>query len=908
MSWRLLVSSRYGCSLEPREQKNGVRGWTKGRVVALERLATSSESFPYLTSQDRRICQTIQSETSYQYFGRYPKTEYSLHGLTSLRSAIGHPLLVWMDDPNQSVRVVEEEPIIEIEKNAEGLKVAITPFPEHEAIFLRRGDTLHIFNCNPQHLRIAKVLGESGLTLPLEAEEELKQSISTIAPLVAIHSDLGEIHSHGATEVSACATPLFRIEPFGDGLDFSLFVRPFGDNGPLFRPAEGRSEISTEMGGEWFHCCRDLQQELALAQEVLNHCPVLEDESDWQWSLDTSEEALQTLQQLEEQHEAVKIEWPEGKRLKLRDPLRPKQIQLRIHKQNEWFKLDGTIAVSEDQVLSLKEFLSLIDNTPGKFIPLGESEFLSISSQLRKQLELIRSVSQDGKIHRLATPIIDEATQEMEFKAGKAWRDQIGRLTSASNLDPELPSTLEAELRDYQLEGFRWLYRLAHWGAGACLADDMGLGKTVQALALILSRAADGPTLILAPTSVCFNWLKECSRFAPSLNAYRFGDGDRKALLATIGPRDLVVCSYGLLQSEAKLLAEVEWHTLIADEAQALKNSFTKRSQAAKQLSAHFRVITTGTPIENRLGELWNLFSLINPGLLGSQKQFNQRFALPIEQNNDNAARQRLRRLIRPFILRRLKSDVLSELPPRTEIVHQITLSDEEQIFYEALRRQAMDRLEESSDNPLEQRFKILAEITRLRRACCHPRLVLPGSQLEGSKLRAFIEILEELRSNRHRALVFSQFVDHLSILRNYLDKEKISYQYLDGSTPIKARQRAVEAFQGGEGELFLISLRAGGSGLNLTAADYVIHMDPWWNPAVEDQATDRAHRIGQQRPVTVYRLVTEQTIEEKILRLHSQKRTLAEDLLASGEQSGKMSEQDLLNLIQEEVKSANSE
>jgi len=311
-------------------------------------------------------------------------------------------------------------------------------------------------------------------------------------------------------------------------------------------------------------------------------------------------------------------------------------------------------------------------------------------------------------------------------------------------------------------------------------------------------------------------------------------------------------------------------------------------------------MIATGTPIENHLGELWNLFHFINPGLLGSLERFNQRFATPIEQQGDRAARQRLKQLIRPFILRRLKSDVLTELPPRTEITLHVELSDEETALYEAMRQQAIDKLQEESLPPGQRRVKILAEIMHLRRACCNPRLVMPDSPIESAKLRTFGAIVEELRENRHKALVFSQFVGHLALIREHLDARGIAYQYLDGSTPIKARAAAVDAFQAGEGELFLISLKAGGSGLNLTAADYVIHMDPWWNPAVEDQASDRAHRIGQQRPVTIYRLVARNTIEDKIVQLHAHKRGLADNLLEGSDLSGKMSLDEMLSLIRE--------
>jgi SNF2 family DNA or RNA helicase len=490
----------------------------------------------------------------------------------------------------------------------------------------------------------------------------------------------------------------------------------------------------------------------------------------------------------------------------------------------------------------------------------------------------------------------------MTIKAEKQWQQQVQRLQEMALIEPQLPSTFQGELRDYQLEGYQWLCRLAHWGAGACLADDMGLGKTVQALALILARASEGATLILAPTSVCMNWLEETQRFAPTLRIQQFGGGDRQQMLDNAQAFDVLVCSYGLLQTEGERLASKHWQTIVADEAQAIKNGLTKRSKAVMALPANFRLITTGTPIENHLGELWNLFNFINPGLLGSLQKFNTQYAGPIENNKDHGVQLRLKKLLRPFILRRLKTDVLTELPARTEVTLHIELSAEEQAFYEALRRDAVETMQEAKKNSAlgmgQQHLKVLAEIMKLRRACCHPRLVMENSGLGSSKLEAFAELVEELISNRHKALVFSQFVGHLTIIRELLDRKKIHYQYLDGSTPVAKRTQAVNAFQAGEGDLFLISLKAGGSGLNLTAADYVIHMDPWWNPAVEDQASDRAHRMGQQRPVTIYRLVAKDTIEDKIVALHKHKRDLAHNLLEGGELSGKMSVDEILALI----------
>jgi SNF2 family DNA or RNA helicase len=345
----------------------------------------------------------------------------------------------------------------------------------------------------------------------------------------------------------------------------------------------------------------------------------------------------------------------------------------------------------------------------------------------------------------------------------------------------------------------------------------------------------------------------------------------------------------------------------VLDEAQSIKNFATKRSQAAMNLQGGFKLIVTGTPIENHLGELWNLFRFINPGLLGSLESFNERFGYAIAEgrsstnehaSEDRNPRNQLRKLIQPFILRRLKHQVLTELPSRTEITLQVELSAEEMAFYEALRQQAIVKLSESDAPAGQKHLQVLAEIMKLRQACCNPKLISSDIGVPSAKLQLFGETLTELLENKHKALVFSQFVGHLSLIREYLDERKIAYQYLDGSTSARDRKLRVDAFQAGKGDVFLISLKAGGTGLNLTAADYVIHMDPWWNPAVEDQASDRTHRIGQKRPVTIYRLVARHTIEEKIVDLHKHKRDLADSLLEGADVSARVSTAELLRLI----------
>lgn len=428
--------------------------------------------------------------------------------------------------------------------------------------------------------------------------------------------------------------------------------------------------------------------------------------------------------------------------------------------------------------------------------------------------------------------------------------------------------------------------------------------------------------LVVAPASVCYVWGEECKKFAPSLNCI-FLDSNikiREEQINNLSKMDVLICSYGILYQIEKVLVNKKFQAIVLDEAQAIKNFNTKRFKIITKLQTINKIALSGTPIENRTEGLWNLFEFLNPGFLGSRKSFQEKYTKPIELDKNTEVRNTLKRLIQPFILRRIKSKVLDELPPKIEQTIFIDPSDEEKSFYEALRRQSLDRISNITDSSkAKKRFSILAEITKLRRACCDIALVDESSIISSikksdkeisndqipnnypnSKLEAFDKIIMGLKENNHRALVFSQYVGYLEIVKKRLDGQNITYQYLDGSSTPKQRQRSVEEFQSGLGEIFLISLKAGGVGLNLTAADYVVHLDPWWNPAIEDQASDRAHRIGQTRPVTIYRLVMKHSIEEKILKLHRDKRELAINLLSDTDKSATLNEVDLLNLIEQ--------
>ncbi len=894
--------------LQPREQAINAKGeWSKGRPIALKRLQKAGE-LNYLTPQDLRVCAQLEVDYTYGYYGQ---TQYQF-GEKAIAALVGHPLVFWEDSPTTAIEVVKGEPELLVKKGKnDQLTLQFSPDLKDSKNILITKETptrLKVIEVTPEHRRIAEILGKQNrLEVPAAAKERVLTAITAVSGIVTIHSDIGG-GGESATEVPADPKPHIHLLPAGDGLKVAVLARPFATGGPYYPPGSGGETVIAEIEGKRLQTTRELKEEKKLAKQAIAACPTLsENESqDGEWLLEDPEICLELLLELQELGDTIILEWPQGEKFRVSHRAGFGNFQLKIKRQNDWFETDGALSLDNNLVLDMQRLMELLNQTSSRFIPLGDGQFLALTAEFRKRLDDLRAFSdKSGKklrLHPLAALAVEDWIDEVgELKADKHWKAHIQRLKEIQDFQPTLPSTLQAELRDYQVDGFNWLARLAHWGVGACLADDMGLGKTLQSLAVILTRAPEGPTLIVAPTSVGMNWIGEAQRFAPTLNVLQFGSGDRQKLLDQLKPFDMLVCTYGLLQQEevAEMLAKVQWQTIVLDEAQSIKNFATKRSQAAMNLQGGFKLLTTGTPIENHLGELWNLFRFINPGLLGSLEQFNQRYATPIERYDDKQARLRLKKLIQPFILRRTKSQVLEELPSRTEILLHVELSREEMAFYEALRREAIAKLSDSDATAGAKHLQVLAEIMKLRRACCNTQLVKADISLPSSKLQLFSEVLAELLDNRHKALVFSQFVDHLAIIRNFLAEQNIRYQYLDGSTPAGDRKKRVDAFQAGDGDVFLISLKAGGTGLNLTAADYVIHMDPWWNPAVEDQASDRAHRIGQQRPVTIYRLVAKNTIEEKIVALHHHKRDLADSLLEGSDMSGKISTDELLRLIQ---------
>ena len=949
--WWVLTVDTQGLvqALRPLEQKMGLRGWGKPKEVPLARLAKGEGLGP----QDAAVTRAIQAVP----FERRHRIDL----VAALPALLGHPHLAFADAPETAVQLMEGSPELEVLEHGEHLIVRLSPPPalddpdpldfqdeedtplnfnrpptqaerkerealRHLRVMRDEPQRARLVRFTPAQKRVAQLVG-LGLTVPRAASAQLQAVLTALGGQFQIQADQLQASREVPCDsrLRAELTPGTAVGP--DGLTLRLVVAPLGAQGPRLTPGSGRVRLIATVDGETLGVQRDPGAEREHVNTVMEACPMLgplpparhaDQVVPALWSIESPEDALALVERLHSLNAVAALDWPKGKPIRV-ETAGMAQLSAKVHSGTEWLALDGQLQVQEGLVLSLRRLLDWSGANTSRFMPLGEGRYLALTEELRSRLDELNAVGEaaagDGAPGRwgssggaLRMPVVAAgwlaATLEgAQLSTDGAWRDRLDTLVRAQNWQPHLPNTLQAELRPYQLEGYRWLMRLAEAGLGAVLADDMGLGKTLQAIAVMLERAAGGAALVVAPTSLMGNWASELRRFAPTLTVQALAEGDREALIEQAGPADVLLISYQLLWLHGAALAQRRWHTLVLDEAQSIKNAAAKRSQAAFDLQADFRMALSGTPIENRLAELWAIMRVCNPGLLGTPAQFNSRFAGPIERDRQAAPRRILRRLISPFVLRRTKAQVLDDLPPRTELILRVQGNETEVAHYEALRRQAVAESHEALSGRAvgQAHFNILAQLTKLRRAACDPRLVTPDLQQVGAKVQAFGELAAELVANGHKALVFSQFVDFLGLLRQPLDAAGIPYQYLDGSTPSAERSTRVAAFQAGQGDLFLISLKAGGFGLNLTAADYVVIADPWWNPAAEDQASGRAHRIGQQRPVTVYRMVNAGTLEERIMALHDSKRELSDSVLAADGQAadlGPMKADELLELM----------
>ena len=555
-----------------------------------------------------------------------------------------------------------------------------------------------------------------------------------------------------------------------------------------------------------------------------------------------------------------------------------------------------------------------------KYFRLKDGSFLDVSDGQLRELSVLKDGMQisDSELKKGKTqvPAYRAMYLDSQLKGGdlikvekdNTFRALIRNMQTMEGHKFQIPKEQEKILRGYQKEGFYWIKTLKYNQFGGILADDMGLGKTLQVIAFLWSEFQESRpeenrrALVVTPASLVFNWMSEIERFAPGLpSTVVTGDvKERKALIQNAGEREVLITSYDLLKRDLKAYQKLDFVVQIIDEAQYIKNHGTQVAKAVKEIRSEFRLALTGTPVENRLSELWSIFDFLMPGFLYSYEKFRQEIELPAVQYSNSDAMERLQKMIRPFVLRRLKKDVLKDLPDKLEKDMFSPLESEQKELYEAHTERLRLMLGMQSDAEFRtSKLQILAEITRLRQICCYPGLVYEGYKGNSSKLEMCMELVQNAVNGGHKLLLFSQFTTMLDVLAERLKKAKISFYVLTGATSKEKRARLVKAFNEDDTSVFCISLKAGGTGLNLTAADIVIHYDPWWNLAVQNQATDRAHRIGQQNVVSVYRLFMKDTIEERIRALQEMKRELADEIL-SGEGIGQalISREEVLELL----------
>ena len=892
LTWR--VSSADPIDIQPAVQKRGARGWSKGKVISM---ADVENDFPVLAYQDEAVMRALNCD--WDHNGGSAKNIFA-----ALDALSEHPLVFSAADPTQRVRI-DHEPLTVIVRKDEidytlELRIADQAIDAEElrnqsAVIRYIDDKFRLVELAPATQRFIRALASYPARLPEPVAKRIVHAMSKLEPGVRVVVPALEI----ASDQEAESRPLVRIEKLSGHYRFRVRVRPLAE-GAVYEPGRGPSRAFGLVDGRWTIADRNFEKEERSASEVnntvgLNHLRRGSDQAGEYYDGDELEQVLRVVHALGAHQ--IETEWLSDSEVNVVSGGQS-SMKLRAFSSERWFAVEGEVQVSGEMV-ALSALVDAISNG-NEFVEVGKGKFARIEDDIRQQLEALsdRAYSTDEGLaigRAQLVDVVSEGNIEIELdSAGKAAVESFRQLATFS---ATLPSGFKGELRAYQHDGYQWLARLARTGLGAVLADEMGLGKTIQALALILDRAPEGPSLVVAPTSLIDQWTSESNKFSPELNVLQYHAPDRAKQLDKLGPYTVLVTSYDIMRRDTDLLAEHSFQVVVYDEAQFLKNSRSSRAKAARALRAEFSLASTGTPLENSLEELWSLFNLVQPGLLGPGRDFAKRFVQPIEQHGDNARLKRLRKRIAPFVLRRKKIDVLPELPPRTMSERFIELGNEARALYERERVQAVQSLTSKRGR---NQIRVLEKLMRLRQIACDPALVYPEFSRASAKTKALLDLVDTLKAGGHRALVFSQFTSYLARVRHELDRRDTNYLYLDGKTPTAQRAVLTKRWQDSEIPLFLISLRAGGTGLNLSAADYVIHLDPWWNPAVENQASDRAHRIGQTKKVTIVRLVAAGTVEERVLELQQRKAALAESALENEIEIEKLSMEALIGLMQE--------
>ena len=735
-------------------------------------------------------------------------------------------------------------------------------------------------------------IGRGEHSVPLHAGQRLARAMVPASRRgeVTIAPDL-----RGDREVANVG--LFAHLSWLSGLVMRLMVRPLPGSAATL-PGEGDKVWYGERGERLLWCERDLNAEVELAGQLWRTIFDAEPRADGTFvtrvrERDEALDLVARIRSIGDREDGLSVVW-ETVPLQVNHQSM-EQLRLNVTSGQAFF--DASVQITDGTVVvPLQQAMAAIAQKQ-RYVQLADGSWQRLGDRLRAKLSKLPTGAQERMV--LTAPQLQELEEAgLEVEGLQGWREVREAIDAAAAWRPKMPSGLRAKLRLYQRDGVRWMLRLARWAPGCVLADEMGLGKTVQVIALLLARARKGPQLVVAPTSLLFNWQAELKRFAPSLNVVEVRSRTTLDRLDLLGRGDVVLTTWTSLALNIGRFKAHRWATVGLDEAQAMKNPSTRRARAVVALQKDFTVAITGTPMENRTAELWSVMRGTVPGLLGSRQDFQQRFVVPIEAHGLKDASAELAAWVRPFILRRMKSEVAAELPRKLESTVQVTLSAENRRRYEGLREASRQAL---TSNDLRARQLVLAALTRLRQLACDRRLVDPEHRTAGEKLSALRTVTREAVEAGHKVLVFSQFTSLLDLARKELKAAGLRCLQIDGRTPAGQRKDAVATFERGRADVMLLSIRAAGVGLNLVAADTVMHLDPWWNPAVEDQATDRAHRIGQRRAVHVYRFVAQGTVEEKIYKLHRHKRDMLQAVLQGTDAGAPITFEELRDLLDDE-------
>ena len=876
--------------------------WHDGQLLSLSQMAASG--YDSMDSTDMTIVARLEKLNA---------TQNAVDVLVPLLVGTGRLLYGYhYNGKGAPVVINEEKPYLEFKSSGGSILIhsnmvldATGKVPHHRVRYESEGCYTLITTNTLQRDVIRRFLQMK--SFPSSALISLRRTLESLHGMIEVRENILDALEEPTQSSSSILS--VRIVPEKMEYHINIMATALQDGEARFVPAEGDEIVYDEVGGLTHRVRRNLEQEHAnynLLSEFLENQAKAESVNYTDSIIWSSEGLLLLLAFVFDHPDKFFVEWPEGKALKFKGDVKSGDIDISIKSNEEWFTMVGEVKMA-GKIYSLQDLIAMCSASDVQgFVKLNEEEYIRMSETLKKHIAALNALPSKGgkekRVSKYQVGALANMLKGLNSHIDGGYKAFMEKTKAAFALEPEVPESVTANLRDYQKEGFRWLCRLDAWGAGACLADDMGLGKTLQALTFLTYKADKGPSLVVMPKSVLLNWASEAERYTPGLNIIVLNKAaKRSSAVRDAKAGDVVLCTYGLMVTESSALTKKDWNVVCLDEAHQIKNRQTIASQTAMELKTASRIIMTGTPLQNNLAELWNLFQFINPGLLGTWSRFRDNFIVAPMNNRHFLL---LKDLTTPFILRRTKKEVLKELPDKIVDKYMVEMNDEERKVYEEMRRLAEVKFKDHKTRAEREEAKALdmnffAELMKLREVACDMRLVHEKWPEPSSKTVSLLEILESITQNPENSiLVFSQFTSYLELIKPELEKRKWDFLYLDGQTPMDKRQQLVNEFQKGQCKLFLSSLKAGGLGINLTAANYVILLDPWWNPAIENQAMDRTHRLGQKRVVTVIRLVSSQTIEEKIMNLHEKKQDLSDSILDGTGDTYKLTYEDIMDMV----------